>query len=211
MQTIDLNNFPHLDFAQSHLEFCQPEHYPQLQTILSDTKTMQNLMFMSNHNKGGWTLEQVTERETRWNKLREENKDISYIIKDKASEKIVGTCGLKDVSFLHQSAEYGNIIHHPYWGKSFAATAHYLVLDLAFSQLNLHRIQFVTSIHNTRNITFKKNLGITQESICKESIYNPQTQTLDDQVIFSLMSYQWPKVKQNLLKKIQKQSQEISF
>lgn len=64
----------------------------------------------------------------------------------------------------------GIIVHPRLWGQAYAAEAHLAVLDYSFTELGLHRIEFMTdsSDGNPMRLFFDK-FGIKCEGIRRDS------------------------------------------
>ena len=178
--------------------------YPEMQKILSDEKTMQNLRFMSYIDQGGWTFEQMARRHEEFRAAQEKQMGIDFVIHDRATDKVIGCCGFKDLRLLHRCSEFGIIVHNPYWGKGITAESFLLSLEYAFEKLNLHRVEFGTFVTNSRMKGFFEKVGIPLEGIKKESFI--EGENFIDGEIYALFEDKWPSVKKCLEEKINKHS-----
>lgn len=183
-----------------HLKASTEKDYSKLKVILSDHKTMNQLKYMAFLNEGGWTIDQVREREEMWKEGQRKGKSLSFLVNVKPSGQIAGTCGFKHIDFIHKNAEFGLVIHHPFWGQGVAAECHLLALEYAIVKLELHRIRFETFVTNVRMRQFYENIGIQLESIAKEGLL-ADGQFIDN-AVYVLLDREWPMVKQKLKKKL---------
>jgi ribosomal-protein-alanine N-acetyltransferase len=64
-----------------------------------------------------------------------------WAIVDKASGKMIGTCGFPMISEANNSAEVGYVLHPDFWGKGYATEVLRILLSFAFKTLGLHRVE----------------------------------------------------------------------
>lgn len=174
--------------------------YPHFPSILSDPLTMDQLRYMARLEEGGWTVSDVAARHARWGKLQKEQACLDLIAVEPRSNVIVGNCGLYRVDLKHRNAEFGLILHHPFWGKGYAAECHLLCLEYGFESLGLHRIQFSTSVTNLRMRKFFDSVGIAQEGITKESHFDEGR--FKDSALYACFHPQWKDIRNSLKTKI---------
>lgn len=137
--------------------------YPSLQKILSDPKTMQELKFMSHAEQGGWTLGEIRRRYEMFKAKQRQQEGFSFVIELKNGE-IAGHCGLKNLSLVQKTAEFGIILHHPYWGQGLGRDCLGLCLEYAFEKLGLEQIEFSTLLSNRRAQNGLTKIGMTSPS-----------------------------------------------
>ena len=172
------------------------EYYPQLQKILSDAMTMDELKFMAHLEEGGWTLEQIRERHIQWAEQQKKQTLVNFTIHIKASASIGGSCGLKNIDLTNKKAEYGIILHHPFWNTGISLECSLLCLNYGFGHLNLHRITFETSPTNVKAQSLLKKLGAHLECIQKESIF--EERKFKNNMVYVIFEQEWTKAKEQL-------------
>ncbi len=69
------------------------------------------------------------------------------------------------------SAYLGYTILNQYWGKGIAPTAIKKFFKIAFSELNLHRLQAGIEPNNKRSLTVAKKLKMRREGLSKKIVY----------------------------------------
>ncbi len=74
-------------------------------------------------------------------KLYRNGEFYDWAIVDRASGKMIGTCGFPLISELNRSAEVGYVLHPDFWGKGYATEVLELLLSFAFIDLHLHRVE----------------------------------------------------------------------
>jgi RimJ/RimL family protein N-acetyltransferase len=85
-----------------------------------------------------------------WN-LRKERKAFLFAIENLADAKLIGGTGLFDIDWTSRSAEVVIIIYNPeYWGKDYGAESLDLILEFAFRDLNMNRVELHVLEFNER-------------------------------------------------------------
>lgn len=85
----------------------------------------------------------------------------------------VGNISLQQINWINRSAEIAFILGEiDYWGKGIMFEAGKLLINHAFKKLNLHRVHCGTSINNLGMIRLAKKLGMKQEGIRIEALFN---------------------------------------
>jgi ribosomal-protein-alanine N-acetyltransferase len=114
--------------------------------------------------------------------------------------KLVGTTGYPRIAVHNNSAEYGIIIHHPYWGNGYSTEAHLMGLELGFETLKFHRVEFVTQTENKPMRSFFEKFGIHCEGVRREA--NLQNGVYKDDCTYSILIHEWPLVKEKMIASI---------
>jgi len=79
------------------------------------------------------------------------SKEHNYAIVAKQYDSLIGNCGLINIDHLHRTAEIGKFIgDKQYLGKGYGREALSLLIDYAFSVLNLHNIMLRVYSFNER-------------------------------------------------------------
>ena len=92
---------------------------------------------------------------------------------DMASDKHIGNISLQGISWIDRNAEIAFLLgEKEFWGKGVMQEAGELLIQHAFSVLNLHRIHCGTSSDNKGMQKLAEKLGMQQEGLRKEAIFN---------------------------------------
>ena len=91
-----------------------------------------------------------------------------YIFLKEDPETIIGTVCLYDISNSYARAEIGYKFSSAYHHKGYATEAVEKLIDISFSELNLHRICAHVQEHNTSSIRLLLGLGFEKEGICRD-------------------------------------------
>ena len=91
-----------------------------------------------------------------------------YVFLKEAPETIIGTVCLYDISNTYSKADIGYKFSSAYHHKGYASEALEKLLDIAFSELNLHRICARVQEENLPSIRLLVGLGFEKEGICRD-------------------------------------------
>jgi RimJ/RimL family protein N-acetyltransferase len=98
---------------------------------------------------------------------------IVLAIIDKKTEQHIGNISLQQISWVDRSAEIAFLLgEKSFWGKGVMLEAGAKLIEHAFGTLNLHRVHCGTSSENEAMQKLALKLGMTQEGIRKEAIFN---------------------------------------
>ena len=96
--------------------------------------------------------------------------DFGVFLKDGT---LVGGISLMDISRqIFQNAYLGYRIYNNHWGKGYGTEAVRLCIQIAFKDLNLHRLEAGIEPNNRRSIALAKSVGMKKES------FSPQSETV---------------------------------
>ena len=180
---------------QIRLRELDSQDYPFMQKLLSDTLTMKHLMFMSHHEKGGWTMEDVIAKHSQQDQKKKSG-NIQFIIEDQKTGESMGTCGFTSIRKDHFSGEFFVIIHHPYWGMGISMACHRLCLAYAFENLHLNRMGMTTLSANSGMRGFLQKLGVQEEGTIRGAFL--QSGKFEDASTYSILKEEWPSVRAKL-------------
>ena len=91
-----------------------------------------------------------------------------YVFLKDAPDTIIGTVCLYDISNSYSRAEIGYKFSSAFHHKGYATEAVEKLIDIAFSELNLHRICAHVHESNTASIRLLSGLGFMKEGICRD-------------------------------------------
>ncbi|GGX11682.1 GNAT family N-acetyltransferase [Aquimarina muelleri] len=135
-------------------------------------------------------------------KAREKEDSYPFIIYDKRTNRYAGCTRFYDIKVFHKTAGIG----YTWYGKNFQGTGlnkhcKFLLLEFAFEQMQVERIEFKVDRNNIRSINALKSIGATPEGILRSNytIENGRR----DSMILSILKNEWfDTVKSILLKKL---------
>ncbi|MHA2393343.1 MAG: GNAT family N-acetyltransferase [Promethearchaeota archaeon] len=115
---------------------------------------------------------------------------IVFIIYHKLDKRPIGDIGLNHINWINRNANIFATIGEPeYWGKGIVGEAAKLLINYAFTELNLNKIS--ASIHNPnqRSLRASEKLAFKEEGILKEQVYVDGEYV--DEHRFSLLKKEW--------------------
>ncbi|MBI3985471.1 MAG: GNAT family N-acetyltransferase [Lentisphaerae bacterium] len=120
------------------------------------------------------TLPIAHSQQGKWLKaLRLDDSKLLFMIVARRTNRPIGTIGLDHIDQRNQSAEYGNLVIgvSEQRGRGFAREASALLLDFAFSRMNLRRISLYVFAGNQPAVRLYRSLGFKQEGKLRKAVY----------------------------------------
>jgi RimJ/RimL family protein N-acetyltransferase len=101
------------------------------------------------------------EAEESWyDRLTENQQEVSFTIYDRATLQPIGNTGLIQVDYIDRSAEFGIMIgEKAFWGKGYGTETTVLMLDYGFNGLGLHNIMLRVFSNNQRGLRAYQRAG----------------------------------------------------
>ena len=123
---------------------------------------------------------------------------LAFATIDEATNQVAGSTRFMKANLPYKRVEIG----FTFLGKSFQKTkinteAKLLMLSHAFETLGLNRVELLTDYLNTASRNAILRLGAKQEGILRNHMVMPDGRVRDS-VLFSIITNEWPGVKQNL-------------
>lgn len=91
-----------------------------------------------------------------------------YVFLKENPNHIIGTVSLYDISGVYSKADLGYKFSSRYHHKGYASEAVEKLLDIAFIELNIHRICAHVQEDNTPSIRLLEGLGFEKEGVCRD-------------------------------------------
>lgn len=122
---------------------------------------------------------------------RQSGREYPFIVFDKRSGQYAGSTRFYDIQLANQSLQLG----YTWYGKAFQRTGlnrhcKYLLLDFAFEQLGMIRVEFRADARNERSINAMKAIGCTVEGILRSTMPNAEGGRRDS-IILSILKNEW--------------------
>lgn len=140
-------------------------------------------------------------------KAREAGNEYPFIVYDKQQRAYAGSTRFYDIQLQHQSVQLG----FTWYGKEFQGTGlnkhcKFLLLQFAFEQMGMERVEFRADNNNARSIAAMKSIGCKVEGVLR-SHANKIDGGRRDSIILSILKHEWLNdVKEKLLEKIKTSS-----
>ncbi|WP_042475278.1 GNAT family N-acetyltransferase [Bacillus ndiopicus] len=127
---------------------------------------------------------------------------ITFVIINKAAEKIVGSTTLFEIDPSHKRLEIGYTWITPAcWGTSINTNCKYVLLTYCFEQLGMNRVQLKTDNENIRSQQAIERIGAKKEGILRNHMVR-NNGTLRDTHLYSITKEEWPEVKSHFEQKL---------
>lgn len=94
-----------------------------------------------------------------------------YVFLKENPNQIIGTVCLYHVSNTYSHAELGYKFSTEFHHKGYASEAVEKLIDIAFMELNLHRITAHVQEENLPSIRLLKGMGFEVEGVCRDYLY----------------------------------------
>ena len=142
-----------------------------------------------------WSRPVMTDKQEAHEMLREiiagarERKFLQWGVALKETDQVIGTCTLFAIDESHKRTEIGYVIGREHWHQGFAREIVPRVIDFAFDELGLHRIEADVDPRNTVSIRIVERLGFQREGLLRERYHvNGEIQ---DSALFGLLKPNW--------------------
>lgn len=131
--------------------------------------------------------------------LRVTGKEYPFIVYDKQTGEYAGSTRFYDIQPYNQSLQLG----YTWYGKKFRGTGlnkhcKFLLLQFAFEELGMERVEFRADARNERSIAAMKSIGCKVEGIMRSNVPTREGGRRDS-IILSILKSEWESgVKQRL-------------
>jgi len=98
--------------------------------------------------------------------------NVLFAIVEKDHNKVIGNCGLHQLSEVHRHASLGIFIgEKTYWNQGIGAEATSLLLDYGFNVLNLNNITLDVLAYNKRAIKCYEKIGFKHVGVRRQYMF----------------------------------------
>lgn len=114
-----------------------------------------------------------------------------FIVFDKASQSYVGSTRFYDMQMAFETTQLGYTWYSKkVWGTGLNAHCKFLLLQFAFEQMNLIRVEFRADNDNKRSIAAMQKIGCKVEGILRSHLPRPDG-TRRDSIVLSITQEEW--------------------
>ena len=107
----------------------------------------------------------------------------------KATDQLIGNCGIRMQSIDAQQADIGYELDPNYWGQGYATEAARALVDYGFSHLGVHRIWASCVADNLASAHVLEKLGMRLEGRLRENEYYKGRWW--DPLVYAILDYEW--------------------
>lgn len=138
-------------------------------------------------------LETLAQAHSRMAEIRarlDAGKVLEWGIARRADDRLIGSCKLFHLEPQHRRAEIGFALGRESWGRGYAREALATLIDYAFGELALHRLEADVDPRNVSSLRALEKLGFQPEGILRERyLINGEIQ---DTAFLGLLAREWP-------------------
>lgn len=137
-------------------------------------------------------------------KARENKTQFPFIVFDKKMGKYAGSTRFYDINLDYKTILLG----FTWYGKQFRGTGlnkhcKFLLLQFAFEELGMERVEFRADNKNARSIAAMKSIGCKEEGVLRNHMPTFDSDIRRDTIILSILKREWfDNVKANLIKRL---------
>jgi RimJ/RimL family protein N-acetyltransferase len=129
---------------------------------------------------------------------------VPFVIVDASTNQVIGSTRYSNIQSFHRRLEIGWTWITPSHQRTAANTeAKFLLLSHAFEVLGAMRVEFKTDALNEKSRNALLGIGAVQEGIFRRHVLM-DTGRVRDTVYFSIIDSEWPAVKENLKKRLER-------
>ncbi|GIX59552.1 GNAT family N-acetyltransferase [Bacillus thuringiensis serovar zhaodongensis] len=132
----------------------------------------------------------------------EEGTDLPFVVVDQKTNEIVGSTRLYSISNDDKTVELGQTWYHPSVHRTSINTeCKYMLLQYAFEELQMLRVQIKTDLRNEKAQRAIERLGAVKEGVLRNERQLPDGY-VRDAIVYSIIASEWPVIKEQLLQKL---------
>jgi RimJ/RimL family protein N-acetyltransferase len=118
-----------------------------------------------------------------------------------SDQQLIGSTRYYDIEMKHRHLSIGNTWYiQAVWGSAVNSECKYLLLQQAFENLKMLRVQFKTDARNIRSRKALEKIGATEEGVLRQHLILDNG-VIRDSVVYSIIHPEWPRVKSDLERK----------
>ncbi|MDA2110275.1 GNAT family protein [Bacillus cereus] len=128
--------------------------------------------------------------------------DLPFVVVDQKTNEIVGSTRLYSISNDNKTVELGQTWYHPSVHRTSINTeCKYMLLQYAFEELHMLRVQIKTDLRNEKAQRAIERLGAVKEGVLRNERQLPNGY-VRDAIVYSIIASEWPVIKEQLLQKL---------
>ncbi len=130
-------------------------------------------------------------------------KEYPFIVFDKITGQYAGSTRFYDIQSQHAMLQLG----YTWYGEKYRGTGlnkhcKFLLLQFAFEELGMHRVEFRADARNERSIAAMQSIGCTIEGILRSYVWL-EDGTRRNTIVLSILKEEWEStIKENLRKRL---------
>ncbi|MFD1992149.1 GNAT family N-acetyltransferase [Paenibacillus nicotianae] len=176
--------FPQLETSRFVLRQAQHADADDLYQLYADQAVVQYMSFIP------FTSVDEALDEMKWYKrIFAEQSGLRWMIEDRETSKVIGTCGFLAYEQEHHRTELGYDLSSAYWGKGIMKEVASCIIQFGFEQMKLNKIEAKIEPDNQASIRLVEKLGFVQEGLLRQHEYEHGAYV--DLAIFALLQSEY--------------------
>jgi RimJ/RimL family protein N-acetyltransferase len=137
------------------------------------------------------------EDETAWFENRGKSKDnFIFAITTLDQGRLIGNCGLHDINYKNRTGTFGIFIgDKEYWSKGYGTDATRTLLQFAFEELGLNRVELWVYDYNPRAIRAYEKAGFRKDGVRRQALYREGA--FHDEILMCILREEWAQPKKS--------------
>lgn len=176
--------FPQLETSRFVLRQAQHADADDLYQLYADQAVVQYMSFIP------FTSVDEALDEMKWyERIFAEQSGLRWMIEDRETSKVIGTCGFLAYEQEHHRTELGYDLSSAYWGKGIMKEVASCIIQFGFEQMKLNKIEAKIEPDNQASIRLVEKLGFVQEGLLRQHEYEYGAYV--DLAIFALLQSEY--------------------
>lgn len=176
--------FPQLETSRFVLRQAQHADADDLYQLYADQAVVQYMSFIP------FTSVDEALDEMKWyERIFAEQSGLRWMIEDRETSKVIGTCGFLAYEQEHHRTELGYDLSSAYWGKGIMKEVASCIIQFGFEQMKLNKIEAKIEPDNQASIRLVEKLGFVQEGLLRQHEYEHGAYV--DLAIFALLQSEY--------------------
>jgi RimJ/RimL family protein N-acetyltransferase len=102
---------------------------------------------------------------------------------------LIGIMRITLLDHTNRTADFGYTFNRRYWGNGYAIEGTQALLQLAFSNLDLHRVWATCDVRNNASVRVMEKLGMRREGLFKKDVM--QKGEWRDSYLYAVLAEEW--------------------
>ncbi|MDQ2998838.1 MAG: GNAT family N-acetyltransferase [Chloroflexota bacterium] len=120
-----------------------------------------------------------------------EQNGVRWVIVNRASRQLIGSCGFWRLIKLHDRSEIGYELAPDWWGRGVMTEAVGAMLQFGFTRMRLHTVEAQIHPANSGSRRVLEKLGFVQEGYFRENFFDVVEACFTDTAVYSLLKDSW--------------------
>lgn len=176
--------FPRFELERVILRRAEDSDSEDLYKLYSDEDVVKYIPFSA------FASIQEAKDEMGWyTRIFAERSGMRWMIEDKQSGRVIGTCGFLEYEKEHNRAEIGYDLAPGFWGRGIMGEVINRVLEFGFAVLKLNRIEAKVEPDNLASARLLDKLGFVKEGVLRQHEFEKGRYV--DLAVYSILSREY--------------------